>query len=69
MRVAFRLDASRSVGLGHLSRSSNLARALESRAYDPTAPRTALRPLRFRPVDWAWTVGTVLMTAAALWAR
>jgi len=31
MRVAFRLDASRSVGLGHLSRSSNLARALEQR--------------------------------------
>jgi len=49
--------------------AENLARALESRAYDPTAPRTALRPLRFRPVDWAWTVGTVLMTAAALWAR
>jgi len=52
-----------------LRTAENLSRALESRAYDPTAPRTALRPLRFRPVDWAWTVGTVLMTAAALWAR
>jgi len=49
--------------------AENLSRALESRAYGSSPQRTNLRELAYRRVDWAWTLGTLLVTAAALWAR
>jgi len=49
--------------------AENLSRALESRALGTARRRTHLHPLRFRAVDGAWAVGTVLCTAALLWAR
>jgi len=39
---------------------------LETRGYDPQAPRTATRPLTWGTVDTLFTLGTVLVVAAVV---
>ncbi len=55
--------------ISSLRTTQHVSYALESRALGALPYRTYLHQLRFRPLDWALTVGILLATGIFFWAR
>ena len=55
--------------LSGFQRAEELATAMECRCYRVDKERTKMTSLRYRPADFVWMAGAILLLAATVWLR